>query len=92
MLFLFDKQINLFSYEHSRRQSKDRLISIIFVITDEESDDKAAIIRAGNILKQKDIVLVSVGVGNRPYRDELHALLSPPLSENYFSMSNSNAL
>ncbi|CAF2368289.1 unnamed protein product [Rotaria sp. Silwood2] len=82
----------VFSYERGRRRSNEGVASVIFVITDGASNNEQATIQAANILKQKNIVLVSVGVGNGPKLNELHAICSPPASENYFAMSDYNAL
>jgi uncharacterized protein YegL len=82
----------LFSYERGRRLSDEGVTPVIFVITDGASNDQAATIRAANVLKQKNIVLVSVGVGNGPNLTELHAICSPPVTENYFAISDYNAL
>ncbi len=82
----------VFSYTNGRRQLEDGVTSVIFVITDGQSDDTAATIQAANVLKQKDIVLVSVGVGDGPNLDELYGICSPPASENYFAISDYSAL
>ncbi|CAF2415691.1 unnamed protein product [Rotaria sp. Silwood2] len=82
----------VFSYQRGRRQSKEGVTPVIFVITDGKSDNQSATIGAANVLKQKGIILVSVGVGNGPNLGELHAVCSPPASENYFAMSDYTAL
>jgi hypothetical protein len=82
----------VFSYARGRRQSEEGVTPVIFVITDGVSNNQQATIQAANVLKQKNIVLVSVGVGAGPNLAELHAICSPPASENYFAMSNYNAL
>ena len=82
----------VFSYERGRRPSEEGVTSVIFVITDGASNNQAATIQAAGVLKRKDIVLVSVGVGNGPNLQELHGICSPPASENYFAISNYDAL
>jgi hypothetical protein len=82
----------LFSYGRGRRLSKEGVTSVIFVITDGASNNQAATIQAADVLKRKDIILVSVGVGDGPNLDELYGICSPPASENYFAMSDYNAL
>jgi receptor-type tyrosine-protein phosphatase Q len=82
----------VFSYSNGRRLSQEGVTPIIFVITDGKSNDQAATIQAANVLKQKGIVLVSVGVGNGPNLAELNAICTPPASANYFAMSDYNAL
>ncbi len=84
--------VTVFSYNRGRRKSEEGVTPVIFVITDGQSDNKAATLRAADVLKQMDIVLVSVGVGDGPSLDELHGICSPPASENYFAISNYNAL
>ncbi|CAF2986738.1 unnamed protein product [Rotaria socialis] len=81
----------VFSYENGRRLSYEGVTPVIFVITDGQSNTPAETIRAASILKRNDIILVSVGVGNQPDLDELHAICSPPASENYFAVSNYGA-
>ncbi|CAF3499905.1 unnamed protein product [Rotaria sp. Silwood1] len=82
----------IFSYEHGRRQSAEGVTPVIFIITAGANNNVEATIRAVNVLKENDIILVSVGVGTGPNINELHAICTPPASENYFTMSNYNAL
>jgi hypothetical protein len=82
----------VFSYSNGRRPSEEGVTPVIFVITDGKSNNSAATIQAANVLKQKNIVLVSVGVGIGPDLNELYAICTPPASENYFAMSDYNAL
>ncbi|CAF1607118.1 unnamed protein product [Rotaria magnacalcarata] len=81
----------VFSYENGRRLSAEGVTPVIFVITDGQSNVPAETIRAASILKGNNIILVSVGVGNMPDLEELHAICTPPASENYFAVSNYGA-
>ncbi|CAM2698421.1 unnamed protein product [Rotaria socialis] len=82
----------VFSYKSGRRKSEEGVTPVIFVITDGASDNETLTIQAANVLKQKGIILVSVGVGNGPKLSELHAICSLPIHENYFVISNYTAL
>jgi len=83
---------SVFSYAYGLRQPEEGATPVIFVITDGVSDNRAATIRAAQVLKNNGINLISVGVGNGPDIDELHAICTPPASENYFAISNYAAL
>ena len=83
---------SVFSYANGRRQPKEGASQVIFVVTDGESDNPVATIQAAAVLKKNGITLVSVGVGNGPNLTELHAICTPPVSENYFSISDYDAL
>ena len=65
----------VFSYSTGRRESEEGVTAVIFVITDGNSSNLAATIQAANVLSQKDIVLVSVGVGHQTNPTELNATL-----------------
>ncbi|CAF2402720.1 unnamed protein product [Rotaria sp. Silwood2] len=87
------KQANIvFSYEKGRRQPEEGATPVIFVITDGASNNQSATIQAASVLKENDIILISVGVGSGPSLTELHAICTPPASENYFAISNYQAL
>ncbi|CAF4999738.1 unnamed protein product [Rotaria sp. Silwood1] len=81
----------VFSYEKGRRRPEEGATPVIFLITDGESNNRSATIQAANVLKQNEIILVSVGVGSGPNLVELHAVCTPPASENYFAISNYQA-
>ncbi|CAF3372555.1 unnamed protein product [Rotaria sp. Silwood1] len=87
------KQANIvFSYENGRRQPEEGATPVIFVITDGESNNQTATVQTASVLKKNEIILVSVGVGSGPSLTELHAICTPPASENYFAISNYQAL
>ena len=83
---------SVFSYAHGRRRSEEGVTPVIFLITDGASNDQTATIRAAQILKRSGIIIVSVGVGSGPNLAELHAVCSPPPTENYFAISDFTAL
>ena len=82
----------VFAYSEGRRLSSQGATPVIFVITDGQSNDTKATIRAADVLKQKEITIVSVGVGRGPNLTELHSICTPPASENYFAISDYSAL
>ena len=82
----------VFAYGEGRRSSSEGVTPVIFVITDGASNDANATIQAANILKGQGITIVSVGVGNGPNLNELHAMCTSPATENYFAISNYNTL
>lgn len=82
----------VFSYGRGRRPVTEGVTPVIFVITDGASDNRNATITAAQVLKDQEIILVSVGVGLGPDLVELHAICTPPFSDNYFAISNYNAL
>jgi len=87
------KQANdVFSYKRGLREVEEGATPVLFVITDGASNDQKATIAAAAVLKNKGIQIVSVGVGNGPNLDELYAICTPPVSDNYFAMSNYAAL
>jgi hypothetical protein len=77
---------NVFSYQHGLREVEEGATPVLFVITDGASDNRQATIAAAAVLKDKGIQIVSVGVGKGPNLDELHAICTPPVSDNYFAM------
>lgn len=81
-----------FSYAAGRRLASEGVTPVIFVITDGASNDRNSTIQAAEVLKQQGITIVSVGVGPGPDTTELHAICTPPYTENYFAISNYNAL
>ena len=83
---------DVFSFEHGLRRPEEGATQVIFVITDGASANQNATIQAATALKNKGITLVSVGVGTGRNLVELHAICTPPASENYFSISNYAAL
>ena len=82
----------VFSYTSGRRLASEGVTPVIFVITDGESNDRNDTIQAAQILKDQDIIIVSVGVGSYLDLIELHAMCTPPYTENYFAIQNFNAL
>ena len=82
----------VFSYENGRRLAEQGVTTVIFVITDGASNNQVATLQAAAVLKAKNIILVSVGVGQGPNLLELHGICTPPFSENYFAISNYNGL
>ncbi|UJR07957.1 hypothetical protein I4U23_012236 [Adineta vaga] len=84
--------LSVFSYAQGRRQPEEGVTLVIFVVTDGESNNQSETIRAANELKRQDITLVSVGVGNAPNREELLGICSLPIDENYFAISDYQAL
>ncbi|CAF1528965.1 unnamed protein product [Rotaria sp. Silwood1] len=89
------RQINkVFSSDRGLREPEYGATQVIFVITDGASDNRNATIEAAKILKDKDIHIVSVGVGNDSNLDliELHAICTPPETDNYFAISDFAAL
>ncbi|CAF1223867.1 unnamed protein product [Adineta ricciae] len=82
----------VFSIANGRRKLEQGVTPVIFVLTDGASDNPPATIQAAKILKDKDITLVSVGVGGQVNLVELHAICSSPPAENYFAMSDYQAL
>jgi len=65
---------------------------VVFVITDGASNNQVATLAAANVLKNRSIHLVSVGVGSSLNLVELHGMCTPPSSQNYFAISNYNSL
>lgn len=82
----------VFSYAFGRRTASEGVTPVIFVITDGASNEPSATIEAAEILKDQDIIVISVGVGSGPNVAELHAICTPPYQENYFAITNYNAL
>lgn len=82
----------VFSYANGLRQPEEGAAQVIFVITDGVSDNEKLTLLAANVLKQKGIHLISVGVGDKLRVPELLAMCTPPSSENYFSIANFAAL
>ncbi|CAF1224427.1 unnamed protein product [Adineta ricciae] len=82
----------VFSTGNGRRKLEQGVTAVIFVLTDGASDNSSTTIQAAKILKDKDITLVSVGVGGQVNLAELHAICSSPAAENYFAMSDYQAL
>ncbi|UJR24511.1 hypothetical protein I4U23_005886 [Adineta vaga] len=82
----------VFSYKNGLRLPEDGATPVIFVITDGASADRQATIAAAQVLKDKGINMVSVGVGNKLDLIELNAICSEPTNENYFPMTNYAAL
>ncbi|CAF1249281.1 unnamed protein product [Didymodactylos carnosus] len=82
----------VFSFENGLRQPEEGAPRVVFVITDGRSDNRTATIQAASALKEKEINLISVGVGTELDLVELYAVCTPPASENYFAMANYAAL
>ena len=82
----------VFSYEYGLRPPEEGATMVLFIVTDGQSDSPPDTIRAANVLKNKGITIVSVGVGEGPNLDELYAICTPPASENYFAISDYAAL
>ncbi|CAF2725601.1 unnamed protein product [Rotaria sp. Silwood2] len=84
----------VFTSNRGLREPEDGATRVIFVITDGMSADRNATVQAAQTLKNKNIHIVSVGVGDDSNLDliELHAICTPPETENYFAISNYAAL
>ena len=82
----------VFSYQSGRRLASEGVTPVIFVITDGASNNRNATIQAAQILKDQEIIIISVGVGPGPDIIELHNVCTPPYEENYFPITNYNAL
>ena len=82
----------VFSYKNGLRQEDEGAIPVIFVITDGVSDNRQATIAAASVLKDKDIHMISVGVGSALDLVELHAICTAPSIENYFPITDYSAL
>ena len=91
--YLALQEANLvFSYARGRRNVSEGVTPVLFVVTDGISSNQSATILAAQVLKDQGIIVVSVGVGSQPDLGELHAICTPPVSENYFPISNYGAL
>ncbi|CAF1399628.1 unnamed protein product [Rotaria sp. Silwood1] len=82
----------VFSLSNGLRKLEEGASRVIFVITDGASDNQDDTINAAAVLKDQGIHLVSVGVGSSLNLIELHAICTPPMTENYFPIVNYAAL
>ena len=82
----------MFSSANGLRSAEQGATPVLFVITDGLSNGLINPILVAELLKNKSITIVSVGVGDWLNPTELQAICTPPASENYFPISNYAAL
>jgi collagen type VI alpha len=69
---------------------RDRVANILIVITDGQSQDKAATLAAAQALHGTNVNVFAIGVGNSLDHQELNAIASKPA--NVFTVDNFDAL
>ncbi|CAF1393169.1 unnamed protein product [Didymodactylos carnosus] len=78
----------VFSNNTGLRPTEDGAPKVIFLITDGQSNGVLKPIQEANVLKQRDIHIFTVGVGNNVDLTEVQGICTPPWSENYLPITN----
>ncbi|CAF1102968.1 unnamed protein product, partial [Didymodactylos carnosus] len=78
----------VFSNSNGLRPTEDGAPKVIFLITDGQSNGVLNRIPQASVLKQRDIHIFTVGVGSGVALSEMHAICTPPWSENYLPITN----
>ncbi|CAF1047667.1 unnamed protein product [Didymodactylos carnosus] len=82
----------VFSNNNGPRPTEDGAPKVIFLITDGQSNGAVPPIPVAAVLKQRDIHIFTVGVGNGVNLNELHAICTQPWRENYLPIANYSSL